>query len=282
VLRQLWRERGGRFGWQRVGILDRIQFDVFQHYRAKERPAFATFFSNAVAHLQHTRWRNLEPDRFSIRPSEAEQREFREAVLFAYEENDHLVGKILEAADPDEVVIFCTALSQEPDLRWEEQGGKTFYRPRDFYELTKFAGISAHHECSPVMSQEFWVDFESESDAAQGELALKSLLVDGRPAFHTERRGRGVNAGCILFQSVASEARLTSADGRETRFLDLVYQADTLKSGVHNPLGMLWIRLPERRHQVHETPVALTSVAPTVLGLLGLAAPPSMHAPRLL
>lgn len=283
VVRQLGKERSGRGHWRRVAILDRLQFDVFRWYYRRLQPQFSTFFLNSVAHLQHTHWRNLEPERFSLKPTPEEQAEYEEAVLFGYRENDRMVGRFLELAGDDATLVFLTALSQQPDLNWEDRGGKHFYRPRDLTRVSAFAGIEAPHRCSPVMSEEFWLEFEDEADAARGESALAALRVGAEPAFRVQRRGSEVYAGCGIFGSLDDAALLEDPrTGASTRFFDLLYQADSLKSGIHHPDGLLWIRTPDRRHVAHAGKVPLTCVAPTVLSLLGIEAPEAMRGKPLL
>jgi len=283
IARQLLHERSGRGSWKRVAILDRLQFDVFRWYHRQLQPQFSTFFLNSVAHLQHTHWRNLEPEKFAVKPTPEEQAEYEEAVLFGYRENDRMVGRFLDLAGEDTTLVFLTALSQQPDLNWEDTGGKHFHRPRDFAELSAFAGITAPHRCSPVMSEEFWLEFDDEADAADGEAALSALRVGAEPAFRVHRKGSDVYAGCGIFGALDGEAVLENpGTGAARRFSDLLYQADSLKSGVHHPDGLLWIRRPDRRHVSHEGKVPLTSVAPTVLSLLGIDAPDTMRGKPLL
>lgn len=283
IARQLLRERSGSGGWRRVAILDLLQFDVFRWYYRRLKPRFSTFFLNSVAHLQHTHWRNLEPERFSVQPTPAEQKEYEDAVLFGYRENDRLIGRFLDLAGGDATLIFLTALSQQPDLNWEETGGKHFYRPRDFAKVTAFAGITVPHRCSPVMSEEFWLEFDDEAGAALGESALAALRVGGESAFRVRRTGCDVYAGCAVFGAVESAALLENPrTGGSIGFYELLYAADSLKSGRHHGDGMLWIRTPERKHSRHEGRVPLTSVAPTVLNLLGVGAPDAMRGKPLL
>ena len=74
-------------------LLDRLQFDLFRWHWRRARPAFSTFFLNSTAHFQHFYWRNLEPERFSVRPGADEQRAYADAVLFGYRQMDRLVAR---------------------------------------------------------------------------------------------------------------------------------------------------------------------------------------------
>lgn len=281
IARQLMRERisGGR--WKRAVLLDQLQWDVFRFYYRKLRPAFATFFLNSTAHLQHKYWRNMEPGHFKIRPATVEQAEYEHAVLFGYQQMDALLGQFMALADRDATLVLCTALSQQPCLIYEDQGGKTFYRPRDFDRLLSFAGVTAAHRVAPVMSEQFHVLFGSVQDAQDAESQLRGLRVDDTSAVLVSRDEAALFCGCQIFRTLPQDAVLRAVGGRAARFFDLFYQADGLKSGMHHPEGLLWIRTPQREHHVSRDKVPLRSVAPTVLEMFGVPCPGYMTAPSL-
>jgi hypothetical protein len=85
---------------------------------------------------------------------------------------------------------------------------------------------------------------------------------------------------CLIHEDkgVPGASVLTSASARSAPFFDLFYQAEGVKSGMHNGDGVLWIRSPARTHHVAEGKVPLRSVAPTILTMLGLAPPSVMRA----
>jgi hypothetical protein len=283
IARQLLRERSGRWGWKRVTLLDRLQWDVFRWYYERLRPSFSSFFLNSVAHLQHTHWRNLEPEQFQIQPSAEEQEEYRDAVLFGYQENDELLGRFMDLAGGEATIVFCSALSQQPCLAYEEMGAKRFYRPHKFEDLVAFAGIQSPYTCSPVMSEEFHLYFEDESAAGDAEKRLRGLRVGDETALYVDRRGSEIYSGCQIFHELPAAARLVDTTGqRSTGFFDVFYQADSMKSGIHHPDGLLWIRRPQRDHAVHEQRVPLLSVAPTLLHMLGIEVPARMRGEPLL
>jgi hypothetical protein len=273
VIGQLVREYRGRSQWRRAVILDKLQFDVFRWYYRRLRPHLATFFLNSTAHFQHVYWRNMEPALFSAQPDAADQAEHRDAILFGYEEMDALVDRFLALVGPEATIVFCTALSQQPCLRYEAHGGKLFYRPRQFDTLFRFAGVAAT-SVAPAMSEQFHVVCASEADARAAARRLASLRVDGRPAMAVEVDGQTIFTGCSIFDPLPPHAQLHRDEhGRGERFFNVFYRVDAVKSGMHHPDGMLWIRTPEHRHRIVDEPVALESIAPTVLALLGIAAP---------
>jgi hypothetical protein len=278
IVRQLLAERSGGGRWKRAPILDRLQWDVFGWYYAKDRPHLATFFLNSTAHFQHAYWRNMDPEPFAITPAAEEQAEYAGAVLYGYQQMDRLVGKCLRLADAQTTIVLCSALGQQPCLRYESTGGKTFYKPRDPDQLFALVGIPRPYRYAPLMSEEFHLYVETEGDARDAVARLSALQVNGRPAVWARFSGAEVFGGCSIFEHLNPEARLeVSGTTRTTRFLDVFYGVDTKKSGMHHPDGLLWIRMPSRKHLARPEHVSLRSVAPTILSLLGIPKPASMR-----
>jgi hypothetical protein len=273
IVRQLAEERfDPQARWRRAVLLDRLQFDLFRHHWRRARPAFSTFFLNSTAHFQHFYWRNLEPELFRVRPAEREQRALADAVLFGYRQMDRLVAESLRMAGREATVVLCTALSQQPCLSYEESGGKVIYRPRDFERLLAFAGVTVPHRVAPVMAEEFHVYLESESAAVEVERRLTAMRVGDRPALVARRDGAGLFCGCKIHDTLGADATVSGASG-SVPFFSLFYQVEGVKSGMHHPEGILWVRSPERVHAVHPEPLPLTEVFPMMLGLAGLSVP---------
>jgi hypothetical protein len=217
----------------------------------------------------------MAPHLFKVQPSAEGQAEYKDAILFGYQEMDKLVARVLDLVGPDTTVIFCTALSQQPCLLYEEQGGKTFYRPREFQAFLEFAGVRPA-SVSPVMSEQFHLTFADEREARAAADRLMSLWVGARQVMSVRVDGSTVFSGCQIFEQLRPDALLTRANARhERRFFDLFYQVDSMKSGMHHPDGLLWIRAPDRRHSVHRKKVPLLSIAPTILDMFSL--PPATY-----
>lgn len=60
-------------------------------------------------------------------------------------------------------------------------------------------------------------------------------------------------------------------------FFDLFYKINMVKSGMHHPDGMRWIRGPGRVPAEHSDKVPLTAIAPMILRLYGLNPPDYMR-----
>jgi hypothetical protein len=277
VVRQLIEERRGGGRWKRAALLDRLQFDVFAWYYRRFRPQFATFFLNSTAHYQHLYWREMDPSAFTAQPTDTQRRMYRDAIEYGYGQMDRLVGRAFDLADAKTTIVMATALSQQPCLMFEAHGGKYFYRPIEWSKITTLAGIRDTYTASPVMAHQFHLYFDGPEVAERAAERLTAIRFNDRQALAVERNGAGLFVGCRIYQSVAADARLTLAGNeRETPFFDVFYKVDGVKSGMHHPDGMLWIRTPARRHAVHPQHVPLATVAPTLLERCGVPRPPYM------
>ena len=128
------------------------------------------------------------------------------------------------------------------------------------------------------MAEEFHLDFESETAAQSAERKLEQLRYKGGPAMRLERRGSNIFAACTVVEQIPPGSDLeVDGTGSTIPFYDLFYQLDLVKSGIHHPDGLMWIRTPRRSHSVRDERVPLVSVAPTMLGLLGIDPPPHMQ-----
>ena len=128
------------------------------------------------------------------------------------------------------------------------------------------------------MTHQFHLDFAEEAAAADAELKLGALKMDGISVLQIERTGARIFTGCRIYAQTPKEARVVlEGTDRSTSFFDLFYQMETIKSGMHHPDGMLWIRSPTREHVDMPGKVPLAAVAPTILQLFGIAKPDYMR-----
>ncbi len=282
IVRQLADERRSDAHWKRAVILDKLQFDLFRSYWKRDDPDFATFFLNSTAHFQHLYWRNMEPKHFKVQPDPGEQAVYEDAILYGYEQMDQLCGRLLRLAGQDTTLMFVTALSQQPCLTYEEEGGKTIYRPVEFDALLRAVGIGEGAEAAPVMAEEFHLHFDSDAAAHEAQAKLARLRFEGESALRMSRKGADLMCGCQVWSQLDQDATLQlDGDGAAIPFFELFYQIDLIKSGMHHRDGMLWIRSPQRRHAEHPEKVSLTAIAPTILDMYGVEAPAHMKGPAL-
>jgi hypothetical protein len=265
------RRTGGATRWKRPFVLDWLQRDLFLHYFRRLRPDFSTFFLNSTAHLQHTYWRHMEPERFTVKPDRASVERYGQAILGGYRNMDRLIGDFLKLERDGVTLVFATALSQQPFLKFEDIGGQHFYRPRDAAGLLKAIGISPD-ELLPVMTHQFMARFATPERARDAAARLAALRYDGAEALQVDLKpDNAVFFGCSLRRRIEEGARLSwSYEGStaELPLFDFFYMIEEVKSGMHHPDGCLWFKTG--RHAVHPDKVSILDVLPTVLDFFGV------------
>jgi hypothetical protein len=281
IIKQLSGERKEGKKWRRAFILDLLTFDVFASVYKKEHPAFSTLFLNSTAHMQHVYWRNMQPELFVLQPTDAEQKEYSSAILEGYIHMDKLVGSILELVGPNTTLMFATALSQQPFLRYEAAGGKRIYRPTDIPAFAKWAGIQNLKGSNPVMAEQFWLEFDNPAQVDAAAARLDAILINGEPAVKIIKEGNSIFCGFSVRSKLEKDARLSSPDST-VPFFDIFYEIEGLKSGMHHPEGMLWVRDQQFPPASYQQRVPLEAVAPTILDMFSVNVPAHMHSPSLL
>lgn len=271
TIAQLVDERLNPSKWRRAFILDRLQWDLFKRIYVREKPDFSTFFLNSTAHFQHFHWREMEPEIFTIKPSDEDQDNYRDAILEGYKSMDRIVGQATAMADPDTAIVLCTALSQQPMLTYEDDQGRQIFRHKDIKQLLDFAGVDETYDYAPVMSQEFLLHCQSDAQAASVAAKIDNIaLEDGTKVMWAVPIGSKVDAGCVLNKDPGEALVRSPKTSVAMRFQDLFYPLESLRSGMHSPDGMFWVKFPGGEPQQHKEPVSLLRVYPTVLSLLGL------------
>jgi len=272
TVKQLLDERQSATKWRRPLILDRLQWDLFKGLYKKNSPDFATFFLNSTAHFQHFYWREMEPDLFTIKPDEKAMANHAAAILAGYKSMDRIVGQAFDLIDADTALVMCTALSQKPMLTYEDEQGRQIFRQKDINQLLEFAGVT--HDCKfvPVMSQEFMLDCASDEDARIVANQLEALVLDdGSDVMWAAPIGGGrINAGCKVSSDPGDAPVRSTLSNQSAPFSQLFYPLESLRSGMHDPHGLLWLRAPGLTPQKHEAPVSLSTVYPTLGDILGL------------
>ena len=131
------------------------------------------------------------------------------------------------------------------------------------------------------MSEQFHILFEEEHDACEAEKRLRSLKLADRPMLYVGRNGKAVFSGCAISDELPENAVMTLTEtDKSCPFFKIFYKVEGMKSGMHHPDGMLWVRGPERKHRDHPEKASLTIIAPMILKMFGLQNGTDSHAAR--
>ena len=231
--------------WRRACLLDELMWDVFATTVKRQNPQNAFFFGNSVAFLQHRYWRHMMPEVYKVKPSEDEMASYGDAVLHGYQRFDRLIGKAIDLLGDNGAIVLVTALSQEENLRYEEQGGKFVYRARNFDKVLDFVGAPKGTSVEPVMTHEAWATCETEADAAEllNKFENIRLKQSNSPLFgHREASGKRVMFWCDLETKIAEDSVLVdTTNGKEIAFFDLFASVGQVNNSQHNRDGVFWV-----------------------------------------
>ena len=137
-------------------------------------------------------------------------------------------------------------------------------------------------QCNPVMAEQFWLEFSTHEQVEAAAKILGAITVNGQKAFSVSLEETALFTGCLIRSKIPQDAVMESpVNGASIRFYDLLYAIEGMKSGMHHPDGLLWIRDP-RISRSSNPRVALESITPTILEMLDVAIPPHMKEPSLL
>ena len=254
--------------WKRASILDRVLFDVFRYYHKKYNPNFATFFINSTAHYQHSYWRHMEPEKFTIRPTEEEQQRYQNAILYGYQRMDALLSRFFELESPNQMLILASALSQQPFLKYENSGGQHFYRPLNVKSLLSKLNFS-YDTVDPVMTHQYMIRTSNADDARKAFEGLQTIFYDGNQVFQVERRSdTSVYFGSQIRCMVPQDATLSIGDAK-VGFYEILYSMEGIKSGCHHPDGILWLKTGS--HIIPKNKASILDVFPTILEHFGIS-----------
>jgi hypothetical protein len=270
AVRQLAEERtsGRDLRWRRSLILDLLMWDVFEAEFRKRKPAFATFFANSTAFLQHRYWRHMQPDAYQVKPNAAEMAAYGDAIEGSYRHMDKLVGRAMKLVGPNGRVVFATGLSQEANLRYEHIGGKFVYRPHDFEALNKFAGGPTGATFEPVMTHQAWASFTTREDADAFEAALDAIQSNGATVMVWRRTENRVFFWCHFISKVDDDLQLTNArTGARMDFIDLFALVGQVNNSQHNRDGAFWVQREDGKGVVHAGKLPLEKTAGLLLDL---------------
>ena len=202
--------------------------------------------------------------------------------MYGYQQMDRLVGQAMALCDEHTSLVLCSALSQQACAEFDSAGGKLTYRARSFDKLLAALGVTAPCRCEATMAEQFRLQFASEAAALAAAEIIKSPQWQGQRVFNAKPNGSLLYCGCRIHTHVPEDAQLELPGAKSLPFFEVLYLIDALKSGKHHPDGALWIKRPGGRHTVHSNKVPIECVFPTLMALVGVAAPAEITAQPLL
>ncbi len=278
---QLAAERLNDVRWKRVALQPMVNFDFFTHQYRKHQPRYASFFSNHVAHYQHTYWKAMQPDEFA--PVETTQKEidtYGGAIEYGYRTADALIERFLGFLDKDTTLVIASSMGQKP-FKTALKTGKRVQQLRSLEKLIDILGMTGRAKAISMMSDQFNIYCEEKGGLDHIYQMVAAVYVDTpeQPMFTPDVVDGAVTLTIRPYDNTGPDSKIhfpLCPGGPEHRYDDLVYISTQTKSGCHDPKGMLvfWGAGVKAGAAIEDC--TNLDMAPTLLALLGQPIPDVM------
>jgi hypothetical protein len=281
VARQLARERRHpALRWQRVALQPIINFDFFSRLYRRYKPDFSSFHTNHVAHYMHTYWKAMRPEIFPQAATAEETRNYGGAIEYGYRTADELLGRMMSLLDENTVMVVASSMGQKPFITSLKKG-KRVGQLRSLERLVDILGAEGRVRALSTMSDQFnlYADTQSTRDFVLDN--LKAVYIDSpeRPMFYVDTVDNSLTVTLRHYDETSEDSRCVFPH-RETdnsfRFEDLVYGTGMVKSGCHDPVGMMMLYGAGIRSGIKIGDCTNLDIAPTLLTMLELPVPVEM------
>jgi hypothetical protein len=281
IVRQLAHERlNPKARWRRVALQPAVNLDFFSRLYRQMQPEFASFHTNHVAHYMHTYWKAMQPEVFPQETSPDEVQTFGGAIAHGYCSADDLLRGMLSLQDANTVLVVASSMGQQPFLSKLRQG-KYIAQLRSLDRLLDILGAQGRARALSTMSDQFNIYPDTPKTMNEMVNALQSVYIDtpGRPMFTVTTLENSLTVTLRHYEEISEDSHCYfphRAMDNSFRFEDLVYCTGMVKSGCHDPQGMMLLYGPGIRRGGHIADCNNLDIAPTLLALLGLPIPAEM------
>lgn len=281
IARQLWREHvNPELRWQRVALQPFVNFDFFSRLYRRHQPEFASFHTNHVAHYMHTYWKAMQPEVFPQETTPDEVRMYGGAIEYGYRTADELLKRMLKLLDCNTVLVVASSMGQKPFIS-NLKKGKAINQLRSLERLLDILGVNGKAHALFTMSGQFniYPDTSEVRDFVVSTLQAAYIDTPDHSMFVVKTVENGVTATLKRYDEITDDSRCVFPHREKDntfRFEDLVYSTGMVKSGWHDPKGMMVLYGPGIRRGGHIAECNNLDIAPTLLTLLGLPVPAEM------
>lgn len=282
IVRQLARERvKPEMRWRRVALQPFVNFDFFRRLYRAHQPEFASFHTNHVAHYQHTYWKAMQPEIFPQATTPEETLNYGGAIEHGYATADELLRRMMSLLDRDTVMVVASSMGQKPFISPLKKG-KRIGQLRSLDRLVDILDAKDRVRALSTMSDQFnlYPDTRETGETLVSRLRAAYIDLPERPMFSVDTVEDSITVTLRHYDEATEESRCTFPHRKENgsfRFEDLVHGTGMVKSGCHDPQGMMLFYGPGIRRGARALDCTNLDIAPTLLTMLGLPVPSLMQ-----
>jgi arylsulfatase A-like enzyme len=264
-----------------VALQPMVNCDFFSRLYRRHQPHFATFHTNHVAHYMHTYWKAMSPEAFPQTTTPDEIRVYGGAIEYGYAAADELLSRMLRLLDGSTTLVVASSMGQKPYVS-PLRNGKPISQLRSLDRLMEIVGLNGRARALSTMSDQFNLYPDTAATGAEATKILEAAYVDepGRAMFDVHRVEDCLTVNLKFYEETTEDSRCVFPHrDSDNAFLysDLVYGTGLVKSGCHDPKGMMILFGPGVRAGCALDEVNNLDIAPTLLTLMGLPIPEEMR-----
>jgi hypothetical protein len=216
----------------------------------------------------------MQPNEFlPLETTERERKIYGGAIEFGYRSADRVLAEMISLMDRNTVLVVASSMGQKP-FKTALREGKKIAQIRDLNKLLEILQIKEQAHAVSMMSDQFNIYADSPELLESIHEQMKAAYVDkpGVRMFHTESVGNAITATLLRFDSISEDSRIVfplTASQPAVRYGDLVYVTGHVKSGCHDPKGMIVFYGAGIRPGAQLGSCNNLDIAPTIFTLLG-------------
>jgi arylsulfatase A-like enzyme len=232
----------------------------------------------------HTYWKAMTPEAFPQPTTPDEIRIYGGAIEHGYAAADELLSRMMRLLDGSTTLVVASSMGQKPYIS-PLRNGKPISQLRSLDRLMEIVGLNGRVRALSTMSDQFNLYPDTAATGAEAAKILESAYVDepGRAMFDIHRVEDCLTVNLKFYEEMWEDSRCVFPHrphreaGNTFLYSDLVHGTGLVKSGCHDPKGMMILYGPGVRSGVRIAEANNLDIAPTLLTLMGLPVPEEMR-----
>lgn len=282
---------------ERAMLASYVGYEAFKGLYARFQPRYAALHLNHVAYMQHRYWRAAEPNRYAAELSETDQRFFSDVgqrqryeqrfadwILRAFKYTDRVLGELMEAVPEGTLILMGTGLGVRPFDPCSEIHNPVvrLVHERELFDALGLRDYTVLHQMNPDVTVNF-------KDAQAAESALEIIgglyALEDEGLFAIQRRGNqlflelNVPRGGLDGPGALIRQRTRPGWSVPSKRHIAEHWNNDQSTAHHKDVGLLMAWCKGARVITEHKSIAVTDIAPSILGQFGLA-PQSWHKPE--